>query len=656
MMRDFTCFLKGSACAGAIVAMSGCASLYTPAPDTAEAPETSTDVSTIAAEIDSVTDAPIMERDPIVWDLTDLYESPEAWDTAYLAAQDDIAALADNKGSLGQGAEHMAAVFQETSDVAKEVVRLYTYAALSHDENQGDATAQERFGKAQQIYQSLGEATSWIDPEILSLGEDTVKAYLDSEPGLEAFRFSIEDTLRQAPHTLDDKGEALLAQAGLALSQPNQIYSLFANTSIPWPSLTLSDGTEVKLNQAGYSKYRGTANREDRKAVFDTFWEAWGQYENGMGATLNAQVQSAIFRARARDFEGVLERNMFDDALPPEIYTELVSQVNEALPVFHRYLKLRGRMLGVEDLRYYDIYPPMIEADTGTFDLERSREITFEALKPFGEEYIGLLREGLSQNWMHAYPQDGKETGAYMSGSAYDVHPYILLNHNDDFNSLSTFAHEWGHAVHTMLSTSEQPFETAGYSTFIAEMASTINEILLEEYMIEHAETKEEKLYYLGYALESLRGTFYRQTMFGEFELAIHEAAERGEPLTGAKLTEMYGELLRKYHGEADGVLTIDDSYAIEWAYIPHFYYEFYVYQYATSVSGAAWFSEQFLAGDDAVRENFINVLKAGGSAHPHDILMTEAGLDMTQPEAYQAVVRRMTDIMDRMEALLDEE
>lgn len=634
-------FLKAGACA-AVFTLSGAAAL-------AQAPANE-------AVADAVETPASPEVETYVWDLADLYETPEAWEAAYTDIDARIDALAQYQNTLGNSAGAMADAFRAVSDTAKEAVRLYTYANLKFDENQRDSDAQERQGRAQNLFQKFGEATSWMNPEVLSIGEETVTAYLAEEPRLEPFRFSIGDTLRQAPHTLDAEGEALLAQAGLALSQPNQIYSLFANASIPWPSLTLADGTEVKLNQAGYSRYRGTDNREDRKAVFDTFWAAWESYQSGMGATLNAQVQSAVFRARARNFDSVLQRNMFDDALPPEIYTELVDQVNEALPVFHRYLKLRGRMLGVEDLRYYDIYPPIIEADTGVFDLARSEELTFEALKPFGEEYLGLLRKGLDGQWMHSHPSDGKETGAYMSGSAYDVHPYVLLNHNDDYNSMSTFAHEWGHAVHTLLAQSEQPWETAGYSTFIAEMASTINEILLEEYMIENAATKEEKLYYLGYALESLRGTFYRQTMFGEFELAIHEAAERGEPLTGAKLTEIYGDLLRKYHGEAEGVLTIDDVYANEWAYIPHFYYEFYVYQYATSVSGAAWFAEQFLAGDDEVRENFINVLKAGGSDYPHQILLNEAGLDMTKPDAYQAVVRRMNDIMDRMEALLDEE
>ncbi|MFN3164119.1 MAG: M3 family metallopeptidase, partial [Pseudohongiellaceae bacterium] len=249
--------------------------------------------------------------------------------------------------------------------------------------------------------------------------------------------------------------------------------------------------------------------------------------------------------------------------------------------------------------------------------------------------------------------QPGKRSGAYMNGSAYDVHPYVLLNHNDDYNALSTFAHEWGHAVHSLLANENNPFENAYYSTFIAEMASTINEILLEEYMIENARSDEERLFYLGNALESIRGTFFRQTMFAEFELAIHEAAENGEPLTGPRLTELYSELLKRYHGHDQGVLTIDEPYAVEWAYIPHFYYDFYVFQYATSITGAAWFAEQFLAGDTTVRDAFIQVLSAGGSDYPHNILRDEAGLDMTQPEAYEPVLRRMNNLMDRIEALL---
>jgi len=327
--------------------------------------------------------------------------------------------------------------------------------------------------------------------------------------------------------------------------------------------------------------------------------------------------------------------------------------VYEVLPLFHRYLELRGRLLGIEELRYYDIYPPLVDAETGVFDLERSAQITFAALEPFGERYLELLAHGLSQRWMHSHPQPGKRSGAYMNGSVYDVHPYVLLNHNDDYESLSTFAHEWGHAVHSLLANAANPFETAGYSTFTAELASTINEILVQEYMIANAGSDSERLFYLGGALEQIRGTLFRQTMFAEFELAIHRAAEAGEPLTGPRLTEIYGDLLKRYHGHDLGVLTVDDAYAVEWAFIPHFYYDFYVFQYATSISGAAWFAEQFLAGDDSVRDAFLRVLSAGGSDHPHDILRDQAGLDMTRAEAYEPVFRRMAELIDRIEALL---
>ncbi|MGQ9426639.1 oligoendopeptidase F [Gilvimarinus sp. F26214L] len=587
------------------------------------------------------------------WDLTELYPSLEAWDDARKAAVERIDALPDYKGTLGRSPQAMAKALTEISNSYKEAVRVYVYTSLSRDEDQREPEAQARFNIARQMLADLSEATAWLNPEVLALGEKKVERFLKKEEELGRFAFMLRDILRQAPHTLDEQTEALLAQADLALSAPSQIYQNYANADIPWPTVTLSNGREVELNQAGYGRWRETSNRADRKLVFDTFWSTWDQYADGMGATLAAEVQSNVFAARARNHEGVLAQNLFDDGLPPETYTRLIEQVNEALPLFHRYLKLRARMLEVDDLRYYDIYPPLVDVNTGVFDLKRSEKITFEALQPFGDTYLELLEHGLSQQWMHSHPQTGKRSGAYMNGSAYDVHPYVLLNHNDDYSSLSTFAHEWGHAVHSLLANQNNPWETASYSTFIAEMASTINEILLEEHMVANAKTDQEKLYYLGYALESLRGTLFRQAMFAEFELAIHEAAERGEPLTGPNFSRIYGELLKKYHGHDQGVMTIDELYTREWAFIPHFYRDFYVFQYATSISGAAWFAEQFLAGDEDVRDAFIRVLSAGGSDYPHNILLKEAGLDMTKAEAYEPVMRRMSSLMDRIEALL---
>lgn len=587
------------------------------------------------------------------WDLTEIYPDVEAWEEAMDEVAGRIENLPSYRGSLGDSAESMYRALADYSETNKEVARAYVYTSLERDADQRQPAPQERFGRARQMLTNMGEATSWISPEILEVGAQRVEQFLEEEPRLEPFRFLLEDTLRSAPHTLDAATEAILAQAGMVLSAPEQIYENYANADIPWPTVTLSEGQEVTLSQAGYSLWRAAPNREDRKLVFDTFWETWNQYADGMGATLAAEVQANVFGARVRNYDGVLDQNLFQDGLPSEVYTQLVDQVNEQLPTFYRYLKLRGRMLDIDDLRYYDIYPALVEVDTGVFDLDRSKEITFEALRPFGQRYLELLEYGLSQEWMHSHPQPGKRSGAYMNGSVYDVHPYVLLNHNDDYESLSTFAHEWGHAVHSLLANENNSWETAGYSTFTAEMASTINEILLQEYMIENARSDEERLYYLGGALEQIRGTLFRQTMFAEFELAIHEAAEAGEPLTGPRLTEIYGDLLKRYHGHDEDVLTIDDSYAVEWAYIPHFYYDFYVFQYATSISGAAWFAEQFLDGDEGVRDAFIRVLSAGGSDHPHNILLNEAGLDMTEAEAYEPVFRRMNDLMDRIEALL---
>lgn len=596
---------------------------------------------------------PVKASESVVWDLTGVYANDEAWESALETAQAEITALPRLTGSLGDSSASLSAALNQISSLEKEIARLYVFTSLIFDSDQRDADAQARIGRSRTLYSNFEESISWLAPEILAIGDARIEAFISADETLAAHEFFLRDTLRSAPHTLDAKTEEILAQASLALSASEQIYESYANADIPWPTVTLSEGQEVTLSQAGYSLWRAAPNRDDRKLVFDTFWQTWNQYNDGMGATMAANIQSNVFGAKVRNHDSTLAANLFDDGLPPEVYTQLVTQVNQSLPLFHRYLSLRGRMLGVDDLRYFDIYPPLVEVDTGEFDLARSAAITFEALKPFGEDYLALLKQGLDGEWMHSHPAPGKRSGAYMNGSIYDVHPFVLLNHNDDYESLSTFAHEWGHAVHSLLAQKQNPYETASYSTFTAEMASTINEILLQEYMIENARSDEEKLFYLGGALENIRGTLFRQTMFAEFELAMHEAVEAGEPLTGPKLSEMYGELLKRYHGHELGILTIDDEYAAEWAFIPHFYYDFYVFQYATSITGAAWFAEQFLAGDEQVRDSFIRVLSAGGSDYAHNILRDEAGLDMTTAEAYAPVLRRMESLMDRIEALL---
>jgi oligoendopeptidase F len=417
--------------------------------------------------------------------------------------------------------------------------------------------------------------------------------------------------------------------------------------------VTLSDGKEIRLSQAGYSAGRQAPSREDRKMVFDTFWSVWQDYEATLGAIMNSQIQGLAFKTETRDYQSSLGRALFDDNMPPEVYETLVTEVNQSLPTLHRYFKLRKRMLGIKDeMRYYDIYPPLVNLEK-PFSIEDSIEVTRRALKPLGSEYMAAYDLGVKNRWMHVYPSEGKRSGAYMSGGAYDVHPYVLLNHNDDFESASTFAHEYGHAVHSVLANTAQPWETAGYSTFIAETASIMNEMLLQDMVIEEATTDDEKLFYLGIGLEALRGTFYRQTMFAEFELKINQEVESGNVLTGSKLSSMYLELLKRYHGHDQGVVSIDDLYSIEWAYIPHFYYDFYVFQYATSIAAASGLAKKISTGDQKAQQDFITLLKAGGSNYPYE-LMRNAGIDMATPAPYRALVERMNKIMDEMETILD--
>lgn len=589
-----------------------------------------------------------------MWDLSELFPSPEAWAVEYDATKAMADMLASYKGSLGTGASAMVSALDAISQVNRRASRLFTYASLQSDEDLSVSRNQERKQQAGALSTLINERTAWLAPEILAIGAEKIKAFEAEESGLAArHSFFLDNTLRAGAHTLGLEAESVLAAAGDVLQQPDFIYGQLANNDLPYPSVTLSDGTTVTLDQSAYEKYRQAPNRADRKKVFDAFWGAWKKYESTDGAVLTAQVMGDVFIAKARKYPNALSAALFPDNMPQFVYRTLVAQANAGLPTLHRYFRLRKRLLGIGDeLHYYDIYPTMFPNGTiPKFGVGESERITLAALAPYGEEYLGLLKRGFEGKWTDPFPRPHKASGAYMNGSAYDVHPYLLLNHNDDYQSLSTLAHEWGHAVHTLLTTKNQPYEKANYSTFIAESASIANEMLLDDYMVTHAKTREEKLYYLGEGLESIRGTFFRQVMFAEFELSIHEEIERGRPLSGARLTDIYCGLLRKYHGQAQGVMKIDPAYCIEWAFVPHFFYDFYVYQYATSMAGAAEFTDRIAREGKPAAERFLDILRAGGSDYPYD-LYQRAGIDMASPAPYQALIARMDRIMDEIEAL----
>lgn len=588
------------------------------------------------------------------WDLADLYPTPEVWSETYARTKAAADKLDSYKGTLGTNAAAMFTALDSISAASKESDRVNVYAALKADEDLRVANAQERRQQAQALNTLIGEKTAWVAPEIVKIGTAKVHAFERERKDLrDRFGFFLTDTLRSAPHTLGAEAEGVLASAGDVLTEPTAIHGQLADADMPYPQFTLPTGESVRLDDPAYETYRQVSDRNERKAVFDAFWGTWQKFEGTIGATLTTQLMGDVFTAKARKFDSALSSSLFHSNMPNSVYRMLVAQANAALPTLHRYLKMRKARLGIaDDLRYYDNYPPMFPlAKPPKFTLAESETITLAALAPMGEDYLALLRKGFSGHWMNVLPHQGKASGAYMNGSAYDVHPYLLLNHNYDYHSLSTFAHEWGHAVHTLLTEASEPYEKSNYSTFIAESASIGNEMLLNDYMVEHAKSKEEKLYYLGEGLESIRTTYFRQVMFAEFELAIHEEVEKGRPLSGVRLTDLYCGLLKRYYGEAQGVMKIDPGYCIEWAIVPHFYYDFYVWQYATSMVGAAEFTDAILKQGTPARARFITMLRAGGSDYPYE-LYKKAGIDMASAAPYQALAARMNRLMDEIEAL----
>jgi len=382
--------------------------------------------------------------------------------------------------------------------------------------------------------------------------------------------------------------------------------------------------------------------------VFDKFWASYKAFENSLGASLAAQVKGDLFRAKARHYDSALQASLDGGNLPEPVYRSLIAETNRGLPVLHRYFDLRRRMLGLSDMGYWDIYPPLVKSDR-SYSLAEMRQLTIDAVKPLGPEYVREFSDVTTKKWMDPLPRQGKASGAYMNPGAYDVHPYLLLNLSDKYDGLSTYAHEWGHAMHSLLANAAQPFELSNYPTFTAEVASTAHELLLVNMMIERAKSKEEKLFYLGQVMENYRGTFYRQAMFAEFQLAINDLATKGEGLSGEKMSAIYLDLLKRYHGPK---VQIEPVYSAEWAYIQHFYFGFYVWQYATSITAANFFAQKVMHGTSADRDRYLSVLRAGGSDYGYSLLKT-GGLDMATAEPYRLIVDSFSKVLDQAEALI---
>jgi oligoendopeptidase F len=588
--------------------------------------------------------------DMAAWDLGDLYADDAAWDAARKKVLADIPGLLKYKGTLGTSADTLAAALIAQSDLGRVAGRVYTYISLKADADLRVSANQEKQAQATDMFTAFGEATSWVAPELLAMGKAKIDGFIAANAALKSrFDFYLADIIRQEEHTLSPEGENLLAGTSSPFSGSRDIREQLVASDIPWPTVTLSTGKQVRLDDQAYTLNRDAPNRADRKLVFDTFWAEYGKFQSSLGAAYLSHVKADIFRKKARKYPTSLAMYLSGNNIPEAVYRSLVRETNTGLPQLHRYFELRRRMLKLPDMAYYDIYPPLVQLDKKV-TVPEMRTTVLQALAPLGPDYVATLSKATAAKWMDPLPRPGKKSGAYMNpGAAYDVHPYLLLNLGENYEGMTTYAHEWGHAMHTLFANKTQIYDKSDYPIFLAEIASTCNEQLLAAYMVKQAKTKEEKLFYLGQQLESIRGTFYRQTMFAEFELAIHDKAEAGEGLSGEKLSATYLDLLRRYHGEK---VNVPDTYASEWAYIPHFYTSFYVYQYATCISAASYFARSILKGGTKERDNYLSVLKAGGSDYPVDILK-RAGLDMTTGAPYQAVIATFKDTLDQVEALM---
>lgn len=583
------------------------------------------------------------------WALDHVFADVDAFEQAVTEAGAAIATLGALQGGLTASADALHQGLERTYAVEHQLARLDVYASNHSNADTRVDAWQRRKARVQSLWTDFGAATAWLAPE-LQAEADTVRGWL-AEPRFDDVRYPVEAILRRADHTLSAEGERLLALTEGPHRASGDTYGLLTSAEMPWPTLTV-DGEAIKVGPAAYGSLRVHPDRAVRREAFDVFFGTYGRFESTIGSLLATTVQSHWGLARARGYGSSVERALAGDFLPRAIVDTLVEETHAGRPTLHRYLRLRARMMGLDALGYHDLYVPLVQSDL-TFDLARSKELAWKSAKPLGKDYVKPLKEGLEGGWIDAYPREGKRQGAYMDGSAYGVHPYVLLNHTDDWSSASTLSHEMGHAMHTWLTHEAQPYPTSHYATFVAEVASTFHENLLLDHVLREARTDDERLFYLGNRLETLRTTYFRQAMLAEFELAIHEAHEKGEPLTGAALTERYGALLRTMYGHDDGIVHIEDVDALEWAYIPHFHYDFYVFQYATSLAASSLLSQRVLDGEKGAVDAYLTLLRAGGSDDPHQLLL-DAGVDLASPAPYRALMRQMDDIMDEMERILD--
>ncbi|WP_102347327.1 oligoendopeptidase F [Bacillus sp. Marseille-P3661] len=583
------------------------------------------------------------------WRLEDIFQTDQDWEQEFKEIKSLIPSIEEFKGKLAESAETLYKALETQYGLSERLGKLYTYAHMRYDQDTTNSFYQGLNDRAENLLTQASSAFSFIDPEILSIEEDKIKAYINEHDGLKLYQHILDELNRGRPHVLSVKEEAILAQAAEVTGNASTTFGMLNNADLKFPSIKDENGEETEITHGRYIRFLESSDRRVREEAFKAVYDTYGKFKNTFSSTLSGNIKKDNFYARVRNYKTAREAALDGNNIPESVYDTLVETVNDHLHLLHRYIVLRKKVLGLDDLHMYDLYTPLVKDVKMEIPYEEAKELVKNGLAPMGEEYQNILQEAYDNRWVDVYENQGKRSGAYSSGT-FGTNPYILMNWQDNVNNLFTLAHELGHSVHSYYTRKTQPYPYANYSIFVAEVASTCNEALLNDYMLKTEDDKQKKMYILNHYLEGFRGTVFRQTMFAEFEHLIHEKAREGEALTADLLTSLYYDLNKKYFGNE---ITIDEEIGLEWSRIPHFYYNYYVYQYATGFSAAAALAKQILEEGQPAVDRYVEFLKAGNSDYPIEVLK-RAGVDMTSSEPIKQALQVFDQKLTEMEQLLN--
>lgn len=585
------------------------------------------------------------------WDLSSIFQNDEEFLASLKQAQKYPEKYLSFKGTISKEASNLLAFLRFDDEVDIEISKLVNYANRKSDEDTRSSVYQDYSSQVISLYVAISSSAAWFSSELLSIEEKTMKSFYAECPELERYRRALDVIFRRREHTLSPAEEALLANAGEMATQPSNIYSLMSDADLTFSDATDKDGNTHPVTHGTYIPLMESSDRVLRESAFKSMYASYGQFRNTFAATLGAQAKQIQFFANARKYPTSLAYALDGTEVPTEVYTNLIEAVHKNLPALHKYVNLRKKLLDLDELHFWDLYTPMIENFEMKFTYKEACELMYKALAPMGEDYLAIVREGIDNRWVDVYENSGKRSGAYSAGG-YGMHPVILMNFQGTLNDVFTLVHEMGHSIHTYLSCHNQPSCYSDYVIFVAEVASTCNEALLMQYLLDHAKDKKERAYLLNHFLEQFRATLYRQCMFAEFELKVGELNAAGQGITADALCEIYRKLNEDYFGEG---IVIDEEIALEWARIPHFYYQYYVYQYATGYAAAIALSQKILNEGKPALENYLGFLKGGCSKPPIDLLLG-AGVNMASTDPIESALKLFDSLLDEMDELMSEE